>query len=54
MYVHTMSKVAKKSRIIHMHLHVLPRYANDGVGLTWPRKEPSMPRLLELAAKLKI
>ena len=38
----------------HLHLHVLPRYANDGVGLTWPRKEPSMPRLLELAAKLKI
>jgi histidine triad (HIT) family protein len=38
----------------HAHLHVLPRYANDGVELTWPRKEPGMARLQELAARLQI
>ena len=46
--------VAGWQTVPHLHLHVLPRYANDGVGLTWPRKEPGMPRLLELAARLKI
>lgn len=24
----------------HVHLHVLPRRADDGVGLTWPAKNP--------------
>jgi histidine triad (HIT) family protein len=38
----------------HAHLHVLPRYANDGVGLVWPRKEPGLARLHELAARLRI
>ena len=38
----------------HLHLHVLPRHADDGVGLTWPRKEPSHQELLELAAKISI
>ncbi|HZW11703.1 MAG TPA: HIT family protein [Noviherbaspirillum sp.] len=36
----------------HLHLHVLPRYKNDGVDLTWPRKEPSMDKLREYAAKI--
>jgi histidine triad (HIT) family protein len=38
----------------HAHLHVLPRYANDGVGLVWPRKEPGLERLRELAARLHL
>jgi histidine triad (HIT) family protein len=29
----------------HLHLHVLPRFDDDGVGLTWPRKEPGLDRL---------
>lgn len=37
----------------HLHMHVLPRHAGDGVELTWPRKEPGMARLLELAAQIK-
>lgn len=36
----------------HLHLHVLPRYENDGVGLTWPRKEPGMDKLREYATKI--
>ena len=38
----------------HLHLHVLPRHAGDGVELTWPRKEPGMERLRALAAKLAL
>lgn len=30
----------------HMHMHVLPRHAQDGVALSWPRKEPA-PQLLQ-------
>jgi len=36
----------------HLHLHVLPRYENDGVELGWPRKEPGMEKLREYAAKI--
>jgi histidine triad (HIT) family protein len=36
----------------HLHLHVLPRYANDGVELTWPRKDPGIEKLQEYAAKI--
>jgi len=38
----------------HLHLHVLPRHAGDGVELTWPRKEPGLARLRELATRLEI
>ena len=38
----------------HLHLHVLPRYADDGVGLVWPRKEPGLEELQRLAAKIKL
>jgi histidine triad (HIT) family protein len=33
---------------------VLPRHAGDGVDLAWPRKEPGIDRLRELAARLRI
>ena len=26
--------------VFHFHMHVVPRHANDGIALTWPRKEP--------------
>lgn len=38
----------------HLHLHVLPRHAGDGVGLVWPRKEPGLEQLQTLAAKIKV
>lgn len=37
----------------HFHLHVLPRHADDGVALTWPRKDPPMAELQALAARLR-
>ncbi len=38
----------------HVHLHVLPRHEGDGVELVWPRKEPGLARLRELAARLQV
>lgn len=38
----------------HMHVHVLPRHAGDGVELVWPRKEPGLEALRALAARLRI
>jgi histidine triad (HIT) family protein len=37
----------------HLHLHVLPRHAGDGVALAWPRRDPGIERLRELAARLR-
>ena len=36
----------------HLHLHVLPRHADDGVGLTWPRKDPPLEELCALAQRI--
>lgn len=38
----------------HLHLHVLPRHAGDGVTLGWPRKNPPLEALRELAARIEI
>jgi len=39
--------------VFHFHLHVLPRHAEDGVGLLWPRKEPSVAVLQDYAERLR-
>jgi histidine triad (HIT) family protein len=38
----------------HVHIHVLPRHEGDGVELVWPRKEPGLDALRELAGRLKV
>ena len=48
------NKPAGWQTVPHLHLHVLPRPAGDGVELVWPRKEPGIARLRELAARLKL
>ncbi len=48
------NKPAGWQTVPHLHLHVLPRHDNDGVALTWPRKEPGMDALKELAARIKL
>ena len=37
----------------HVHLHVVPRHGNDGIALSWPRKDPPFERLEEYAARLR-
>lgn len=39
--------------VFHFHMHVLPRHADDGVGLTWPRKEPPREMLEQNAECLR-
>jgi histidine triad (HIT) family protein len=47
------NKAAGWQTVPHLHMHVLPRHAGDGVELAWPRKEPGMEALLGLAEKVK-
>ena len=48
------NKPAGWQTVPHLHLHVLPRHEGDGLALTWPRKEPGIEALRELAAKIKL
>lgn len=48
------NKPAGWQTVPHLHLHVLPRYQDDGVGLTWPRKDPGIERLRDYAAQIKL
>ena len=48
------NKPAGWQTVPHLHMHVLPRHAGDGVDLTWPRKDPGIETLRALAARLVI
>lgn len=37
----------------HFHIHVLPRWENDGMSLAWPAKNPPPAMLEEYAAKIR-
>ncbi len=39
--------------VFHFHLHVVPRYANDGMALTWPAKMPPPDELAAHAETLR-
>ena len=39
--------------VMHFHIHVLPRFKDDGVTLTWPAKNPPREKLGEWAAQIK-
>lgn len=47
------NKPAGWQTVPHLHLHVLPRYHNDGVELVWPRKEPEFDLLRTYAGKIQ-
>ena len=38
--------------VFHFHMHVVPRHADDGIALSWPRKEPAAEVLQAYAARL--
>jgi len=39
--------------VFHAHIHVLPRWENDGLTFTWPVKNPSREELEKVAAQLR-
>lgn len=39
--------------VFHFHLHVVPRHQNDGIALSWPRKEPAAAVLQGYAERLR-
>ncbi|MBE0623646.1 MAG: HIT family protein [Burkholderiales bacterium] len=45
--------VAAGQTVFHFHLHLVPRYNNDGMRLTWPAKNPPRVQLEVNAARLR-
>src|SRR5438105_7087850 len=39
--------------VFHYHMHLVPRHQGDGMGLTWPVKNPPREKLEEYAAKIR-
>jgi histidine triad (HIT) family protein len=39
--------------VFHFHIHILPRYENDGLRVAWPTLNPPRETLDELARKIK-
>ena len=39
--------------VYHFHLHIVPRYPDDGMRLTWPAKNPPREQLEADAAKIR-
>ena len=39
--------------VFHFHMHVVPRHAQDGIALSWPRKEPGAQVLQGYAQQLR-
>ena len=48
------NKEAGWQTVPHVHLHVLPRHKDDGVGLVWPRKNPPLEELNKIATRIKV
>ena len=40
--------------VFHFHMHVVPRHANDGITLSWPRKDPPRELLETYAEQLRM
>src|SRR4051812_30540080 len=39
--------------VFHLHIHLVPRYENDGMELTWPVKNPPREKLADYAEKIR-
>ena len=41
-----------KQSVFHFHMHVIPRYADDGAGMNWEMKHSNMDAIGELAEQI--
>jgi len=51
--VYQANGAAAGQSVFHYHVHVLPRWENDGPTFTWPVKNPSRDELERVAAQLR-
>lgn len=51
--VYQANGAAAGQTVFHAHIHVLPRWENDGLTFTWPVKNPSREELEKVAAQLR-
>jgi len=51
--VYQANGAAAGQTVLHLHIHLVPRYEGDGMALTWPVKNPPREKLTEYAAKIR-
>jgi len=51
--VYQANGAAAGQTVLHLHVHLVPRYEGDGMALTWPVKNPPREKLAEYAEKIK-
>ena len=51
--VYQANGAAAGQTVFHAHIHVLPRWENDGLTFTWPVKNPTREELERVAAQLR-
>ena len=51
--IHQSNGKAAGQVIMHFHIHIMPRYENDSVGLTWKHKKYGEGEATEYASKIR-
>jgi histidine triad (HIT) family protein len=51
--VYQANGTAAGQTVFHAHIHVLPRWENDGMELTWPVRNPPREELETVAARIR-
>lgn len=51
--VYQANGAAAGQTVFHYHVHLVPRFANDGMTFTWPVRNPPREALEEYAARIR-
>jgi histidine triad (HIT) family protein len=51
--VYQANGAAAGQTVLHLHIHLVPRYEGDGMALTWPVKNPPREKLAQYAEKIR-